>query len=807
MGYKVIIAEKPSVAKSIARIVGANTDHRTQANGWIEGNGYKVTWAFGHLVGIKRPEEMGFTGSTLPMIPERWEIAQVKVRGRDGTMKADPMAAKQLKIIKDLFSGCDSIIVATDAGREGELIFRYIYEYLGCTKPFERLWISSLTDEAIREGMRNLRPGRDYENLSSAAHQRSRADWLFGFNASKALRIYTGTANRVSLGRVQTPTLAMICQRFEENRDFKPTPYWVLEADTSKDGKAFTATGAKKYEKEDEAEGDLAKTRNAGSLRVMKVERKRTATRPPLLYDITAIQRAANGRYGYTAQQTLDILQKLYEMKLTTYPRTGSRYIPDDVMKTIPSLIEKSIINAPQFANYARSLKGAKLCTRSVDASKVTDHHALLPTGERPSGLDDSQAKIYDMITARMLEAFGPDSIADVTNASFDAGGVAYTAHGSVPIDLGWKAVMGGDATEDDRKKDDDAADQSLPELREGQILQIKEARKIEKQTKPKPIYTDSSILADMERCANLVDDEAAKTAMKDIGIGTPATRAETIEKLIRVLYIERKGKKLIPTTLGLDIYHMVKGREIADVKTTGIWEQKLGEVEAGKMDAEDFARGIEEQTMRAIDDIKRNCHAVDGGPAAAKCPLCGKEMVRSKYGWWCRPDKGGCGLSINWEFGGKKLPQGAIEKLLRNERTDVIKGLVGKSGKKYDAPLEIDPERKKIRPYFEQKDTSSQGQDTHAAKRPGPECPVCGHGTEDDGKVVSCPSCGLKVWKTICGHELTDKEVEDIFGGGRTAVLKLKSKEGKSFEAALSWDDGQKRIKFNFPPRKAYNG
>ena len=806
MGYRVIIAEKPSVGKDIARVIGANEAHMEGRTGWREGGGWKGTWAFGHLVGIKRPEEMGFSGATLPMIPERWEIAQNTRKAKDGTMKTDPDETRQLKVIKTLFEGADEIIVATDAGREGELIFRYIYEWAGCTKPFRRLWISSMTDEAIKDGLTNLRPGSDYDNLSAAAHERSRADWLLGFNASKALRLFTGTKAKVSLGRVQTPTLAMICRRFEENKDFKPAPYWTLEVTTASGGQTFTASGVMRYEDETVADRDLLTTRNAGTLVVTSVEKKKVTTRPPLLYDITTIQRAANGRHGYTAAETLAILQSLYEEKLTTYPRTGSRYIPDDVFRTIPALIEKAATNCPELAAAAESLRGATPCRRSVDASKVTDHHALLPTGIKPSGLTDAERNIYDMITARMLEAFGADSVADVTTAELDAGGVQYRARGRVVLVPGWRAVTGGndEPGEDNRKDSGDEQDnQNLPPLAKGDTLRITSSEKLSKETKPKPIYTDSTLLADMENCANLVDNEAAKTAMKDIGIGTPATRAETIEKLMKVQYAERKGKKIIPTALGLDVYHMVGEREIADVTTTGIWERKLNEIEQGRLSASAFAEGIKEQTLRAIEDLRTNCHPMAGAATqTAACPICGKPMTMTKFGWWCSPTRDGCGLSISHEIFGKKLPQKAVDDLAQGRTTAIIKGFTSKTGKKFDARLTVDREAKRVKPVF---DDPGRGTTAAGEKKAGPACPECGHETTDDGRTVTCTSCGLKIWKNVAGHQLTDDELATIMGGGQTNLIDLRTKDGKAFQAKLSWDGEQKKITFTFPARKAY--
>lgn len=794
MAYKVIIAEKPSVAKGIAKIVGATEAHTDKANGYLEGNGYKVTWAFGHLVGLQSPEDMGFDGGVLPILPEEWKTQVLK--GADAGMSAT--VAKQVKTIESLFKGADEIIVATDAGREGELIFRYIYEYLGCRTPFRRLWISSLTDEAIRDGMASLKPGRDYDALSDAAHARSEADWLLGYNASRALRLATGYRGNLSLGRVQTPVLCMICDCYDENKNFVPVPYWQVGATMSKsNSSAFDVLSVKKYDKEDEATAATGLVRSSGKALVTKVEKKEVKTAPPLLYDLTALQRAANSKLGLTADDTLKIAQSLYEKKYLSYPRTGSRYIGDDVFKTIPGLIRR-IGGYGRFADAAAALSGKKLCAKSVDASKVTDHHALLPTDNIPSGLTGNEKSIWEMVAGRALEAFGEWSIADRTTVELDSAGVLFKATGSVVKYPGWKAVFGVAEADGEGKKDDDETDAGvLPEMREGETLDVPKAETVRKTTKPLPIYTDSSLLGEMETCGKRIEDEELRESMKDIGLGTPATRAATIEILIRRGYVSREGKKLVPTPLGTEIWKTVRGRRIADVRTSGEWERDLAQVEHGKIRKSSFDEGIKAFALEVIDDLRKNCRplgdvSVSNEPPRI-CPCCGKPMKNMKFSITCDQEAGGCGLKISREVAGKKLPESAIAALAAGKTTAEIKGFKSKSGKVFAARLAVNKETRKVDFVFPEKP---------AATMAGRVCPLCGGAVEDKGALLEC-GCGLKIWKTVAGARLSDEQIDAVLAGKTVAVAGMKSKSGKPFKGGVRLNKGKKGTELVFDNKK----
>lgn len=796
---KVIIAEKPSVALSIAKIVGADTSHREGPTGYVEGNGYRVTWAFGHLVTLQTPRQMGYTSNDIPMFPEEWKTRPVaKGRDKDGKDIVDAGVKKQLKTLETLFNSAERIIVATDAGREGELIFRYIYEHLGCRTPFDRLWISSLTDEAIRKGLREIKPGSSYDNLSRAAHARSEADWLVGMNASTALKRGTDFPGTLSLGRVQTPTLGMICARYLENKNFVPTPFWQLLAGTAKNGSAFDVQSEDDYQSREAAETALQAAKAAAALKVESVEKKRSKTSPPYLYDITSLQRAANGKYGLTAEQTLNTAQSLYEKKFLSYPRTGSRFIPEDVYRVMPALIS-GIEAYPRFSDAARALRGKTLCRKSVNDKKVTDHHALLPTENIPGDLEGNEKKIWEMVCARALEAFGEDSIADITNVRLSAGGVAFKAHGSVTVVPGWKGVLGSDSVDENRKDDAEEDDpKSLPDLRQGETLPVQKMESVRKETKPKPVYTDSGLLGAMETCGKDLDDEDAREAMKDVGIGTPATRASMIEKLINVKYISREKKKLVPTDLGLQVWDLVKDKKISEVRTTGEWERDLALVEQGKMDAGLFNRGIKEFVKQITEDLLTNSTKItrDAGKTY-RCPYCGRDMANFEKAVSCYEKRGGCGFTVWRTAGGRKLDRDDLEALLSGGETKLICGFKGKTGTKFNAKLRVNPDTHKTEYVFAERKEAPQGPSVDGAS-----CPACGKPMADGGSRLTC-TCGMTIWKTVCGVTLTEEQIRKIAAGESVPVAGMRSKAGKVFSAKLKANAKDRKVDFVFDKKK----
>ena len=676
-----VIAEKPSVAKDIANVLNVRERH----DGYLSGNGYLVTWAFGHLVQLAMPEAYGYTGfrrENLPILPQEFKYIPRQIReGKE--YKPDPGVLKQLKVIREVFDRSDRIVVATDAGREGEAIHRYIYNYLGCRKPCLRLWISSLTDRAIREGLDNLRPGSDYDNLYRAAEARAIADWEIGLNATQALSIAAGQGI-YSLGRVQTPTLMMICSRYLENRDFTPQTYFRLKVTAEKDGTPFTAISELRYETLPAANAALAAVTATGTVEVADVQRREVSQEPPLLYDLTALQKEANGRYGFSADKTLSVAQSLYEKKVLSYPRTGSRYLSDDVFDEIPDRIALQE-QYPAFAAHAAALKGASLNRRNVDAGKVTDHHALIITECLPGELSADERTVYDMVAARLLEAFSARCLKDVTTVSFTAGNSVFTAKGTVVRSAGWRAVRG----ERGERDEDDEGTAALPPLQPGESFPLQSAECVEKQTKPRPLHTESSLLSAMEHCGRELQDDELRDSLKGNGIGTPATRASIIETLFARDYVRREKKSLVPTGKGLAVYQIVKDKRIADVEMTGQWETALAKIESGEMNPDTFRKGIEVYAAQITEELLQvQVSVADGGHIP--CPKCrsGRILLYPKVAKCSNVD---CGLTVFRGKGEKQLTDSQITDLVTKGKTSLIKGFRSREGKPFDAYLTFD--------------------------------------------------------------------------------------------------------------------
>ena len=672
-----ILCEKPSVAASVAAVLNVKERH----DGYLSGNGYLVTWAFGHLIQLAMPDAYGYTGfrrENLPILPQEFKYIPRQVReGKE--YKPDPGVLKQLKVIKELFSQADRIINFGDAGREGELIFRLIYNHTACRKPFDRLWISSLTDRAIREGLDNLRPGSDYDNLYRAAEARAIADWEIGLNGTQALSIAAGQGI-YSLGRVQTPTLMMICSRYLENKDFTPQTYYQLRVTVEKDGTPFSALSEHRYETLPAVNTALSAVTATGTVTVADVQCKEVSQEPPLLYDLTSLQKEANSKLGFSADKTLNIAQSLYEAKVLSYPRTGSRYISDDVFDEIPSRIAL-LEQYPAFAAHAAALKGAVLNRRSVDGKRVTDHHALIITECLPGELPEDQRKIYDMVAARLLESFSARCVKDVTTVRLTAGNSDFTAKGTVVKSAGWRAVR------DERDEEEESA--ALPILRQGETFPLESAEPLEKQTKPKPLHTESSLLSAMEHCGRDVQDEELRDSLKEGGIGTPATRASIIETLFSRDYVRREKKSLVPTEKGLAVYHIVKDKRIADVEMTGQWESALAKIESGEMDPDTFRKGIEVYAAQITGELLQVQVSVSDGERIP-CPKCqsGRILFYPKVAKCSNVD---CPLTVFRNKGERQLTDHQLTDLLTKGKTSLIKGFKSKEGKSFDAFVTFD--------------------------------------------------------------------------------------------------------------------
>ena len=613
----------------------------------------------------------------LPIIPDPFKLVVRQVKTEEG-YKADPSALKQLDVIRKLLNLTGSVIICTDAAREGELIARYVLEYLGYTKETERLWISSLTEKSIREGFNNLKSSREFDNLYRAAKARREADWIVGMNASLSLSMAAGKRN-YSLGRVQTPTLAMICRRYLDNRDFVAKPYYLLQLRTAKAGEELVMTCAEKYDTPQSLDVARKKVYEEKTAKVVQVEKKEVLEEAPLLYDLTALQRSANTKLGLTAEQTLNIAQKLYESGYVSYPRTGCNYITEDIFEQIPSLIAL-LKQHPRFARHAENLCNRTLNRHCVDDSKMTDHHGLIITENFPQNLSLDEQNIYSMIAGRMLEAFSCKCLKETVSIQANCNSVLFGIKGCQIKIPGWRGIY----NEPGEKEEETL----LPEFQEGEVLPILGIDTLAKKTKPQPVFTEASLLAAMEGCGRDLNDEKEKEAMKDSGLGTPATRAGIIELLLARHYVERSGRSLIPTPKGLEVYDIVKEKMIANVSMTGKWECALHEIETGKVPTETFTGSINSYARQITSEMLAMKLDRPDLPCC-NCPKCdeGTVTIYNKVAKCGDPD---CGFLLFRTFNGRELTDNQMLLLLQRKRTGYLK-FVSKKGKKYEASLELD--------------------------------------------------------------------------------------------------------------------
>jgi DNA topoisomerase-3 len=680
---KTIIAEKPSVAREIAGLVGASD----KKDGYLTGNGYFVTLAFGHLIGLGMPEDYGISGfdkTALPILPNPFLLTVRKVK-KDKGYTADTGALKQLKIIEQLFNKSESIIVATDAGREGELIFRYIYEYLKCNKPFERLWISSLTEKAIKQGFDKLKDGKEFDGLYQAGQSRSRADWLVGINATQALSIVAGNGI-YSLGRVQTPTLALICKRYLENKDFSIKKYWQIQLSHNKELIDFKSISKTKWEDQKLADDTLKAIQRSETATVTSVETKSVTEQPPLLFDLTGLQKEANKKLNLSAEETLNIAQSLYEKKFITYPRTGSKYIPEDMWAEIPNLV-RALQDRETCKQAVAKLKWGRFNKRIVNDLRVTDHHGLLITDKIPSALNAKENAVYDMIAFRLLEALSQSCIKEITDVGLQALHYDFTVKGCKVIEAGWRSIKGSFSD------DDTEPVQDLPEIKKGDELKIKEASVLEKKTKPPVLYTEAGLLSAMESAGKEIENEDERKALQNIGIGTPATRAAIIETLFTRNYIQREKKSLIPTEKGLQVYELVKDRKIADVAMTAEWELALQKIENNETDAEAFQKEMETYASSITNELLQASIAQNNLPKLV-CPKCKSQQLIIRDKIVKCPDE-----VCNWvqfrNVCGVQIGLADIENLVNKKKTSLIKGMKSKAGKKFDAYIVLNEDCK----------------------------------------------------------------------------------------------------------------
>jgi DNA topoisomerase III len=697
MGKTLVIAEKPSVGRDLARVLpGAFAKNE----GFLEAPDYVITWAVGHLVQLAEPEEYDpkfkkWRMADLPIVPERFKLVIRDERSK----KQMAVVTRQLK--RD---DVDLVINACDAGREGELIFAYLYEKAGGRKDVQRLWLQSMTKQAIQQGFGQLLPREAKASLEEAARSRSEADWIVGMNSTRAatIRLRSSFDGAVSLGRVQTPTLAIVARREEEIRAFKPEPYWIVDA-------LFAAEGERLYEGRfhaaanprvaTEAEARAIVEACAGQTgEITKLDKSTQKQRPPLLYDLTSLQREANSRYGFSARRTLAAAQRLYEEHAAlTYPRTNSRYLTGDMVPEIKPTAELVGRNSQYRAgaDYVTALDLLPL-GRVVNDAKVTDHHAIIPTRSEHNleKMNADDRRVYDLVARRFLAVFHPEAIFENTRVETTVSEHVFRTRGKLLIEAGWRAVYGEDPDATDRREDDEGAEQQLPKLDEGERVDTREVSSTEKETQPPRRYSDASLLAAMETAGKLVDEEELREAMKDSGIGTPATRAAIIERLIDVGYIEREGRALVATEKGLNVVRLLDQHPLTSPGLTGDWEGRLAKIEHGGDSREKFMADIAKFTTETVGELDTKLKGVRIPRAnLGPCPVCGRDINENRKGYscWSRDDPG-CGFVIWKNKAGKQLPVAVARELVATGRTaKPVTGFRGRSGRSFRARLALE--------------------------------------------------------------------------------------------------------------------
>jgi DNA topoisomerase-3 len=699
MGKTLVIAEKPSVGRDLSRVLPGAFQKR---EGYLETDEHVMTWAVGHLVQLAEPDEYDakfkkWRMADLPIVPERFKLV---VR--------DERSKKQMSVITKLLNRDDveRVVNACDAGREGELIFAWTYEKANARKPVERLWLSSMTTAAIKRALADLRPRDDFERLEQAARSRSEADWIVGMNATRAatIRLRSSFDGAVSLGRVQTPTLALIARREEEIRAFKPEAYWRVDAtfqpSTGEPGRRyegrFHAGTQPRLKTAAEAEAIVAAVRGQAGT-ISKLEKSTKKERAPLLYDLTSLQREANTRFGFSARRTLAAAQRLYEEhKALTYPRTNSRFLTGDMAGEIKPTAEL-VGTQREYARAAAYVAGLDTLPlgRVVNDAKVTDHHAIIPTRaeHRTDKMSDDDRRVYDMVVRRFLAVFHPDAVFENTRLETTVASHVFRTRGRVLVVPGWRGVYGEGFEDRSQADDDEGAAQALPKVEQGEPVETLEVGSEEKEIKPPRRYSDASLLAAMETAGKLVDDDELREAMKDSGIGTPATRAAIIERLIDVGYIERDARALVCTEKGLNVIRLLDGHALTSPGMTGDWEHRLGRIEHGEETRERFMHDIAEFARGTVVELDAKLKEVRIPRAKlGACPVCGRDIVENRKGFscWSREDPG-CGFVIWKSKAGKPLPMAVAKELIATGRTaKAVTGFKGRSGKSFRARLAL---------------------------------------------------------------------------------------------------------------------
>jgi DNA topoisomerase-3 len=686
---KVCIAEKPSVAREIATILGANQRH----DGYFEGNGYQITWTFGHLCTLNNPDDYKphwkrWDLNSLPMLPQKFDT---KLVGNTGVQK-------QFNTIKKLFDKADVVINCGDAGQEGELIQRWVLKQANYTGKVERLWISSLTSEAIKEGFENLKDASDYDNLYYAGSSRAIGDWLLGMNATRLYTLRYGAQKQVlSVGRVQTPTLAMLVNRYKEIQNFKPQPYWEIQ--TQYRNTVFNNEQGRFLKKED---GEATMNKIKGQpFEIVSVTKKKGKEYAPKLFDLTGLQVYCNTKFGYTADQTLKIVQKLYEQKLVTYPRVDTTFLPDDMFPKVPGILAK----LTDYADLTQALRGGKLkkTKRVFDNKKVTDHHAIIPTGEQ-GYMAEYDKNVYDIITRRFIAVFYPECEVSNTSVIGEVAEIKFKATGKEILVQGWRDVFVKAKTTKGTKETEEKLMPTFEKGEEGPH----EPSFLEKETKPPKNYTEATLLRAMETAGKQVDDDELRDLMKANGIGRPSTRANIIETLFRRKYVERSKKLILPTSMGVQLIETIQNKLLKSAELTGQWEKQLKEIEEGAFSASQFIRNMKKMVddlvveVRMEKNVRRIGYVVESvvKPKAKKkatgleredCPKCKKgKLLKGTTAYGCSSYKEGCDFRLPFEFLNKKISDTQFKRLLKKGATVTLKGFK-RDGNKIDGIVQFD--------------------------------------------------------------------------------------------------------------------
>ncbi|MCT4601413.1 MAG: DNA topoisomerase 3 [Marinifilum sp.] len=758
---KVCIAEKPSVAREIALILGA----KSKKDGYYEGNGYQISWTFGHLCTLKEPHEYNLNWkywhmNDLPIIPPRFGIRVIPDTG----------VQKQFDILEKLIGNAEEVINCGDAGIEGEVIQRWVLHKAKCNVPVKRLWISSLTEEAIREGFQNLREGSDFDKLYAAGSSRAIGDWLLGINATRLYTLkYANGKSVLSIGRVQTPTLALIVNRQKEIENFKPQTYWELK--TVYRDVSFAATRGR-FDKKEEGVAFLEKIKSE-PFEIVSVEKKSGKEQPPRLYDLTSLQVDCNRKFNLSAEDTLRIIQTLYEKKLTTYPRVDTTYLSDDIYKKVPGILKK----LTPYKDFIDPLLKEKIrkSKKVFDDKKVTDHHAIIPTGVNPSGIKYEEKQVYDLVTKRFIAVFYPDCKVSNTTVMGKVTDIDFKATGKQIIEPGWRVLYAKDSNVGEGV--------ILPAFVKGETGEH-QPDLAEKQTQPPKYYSEATLLRAMETAGKQVDDDELRELMKENGIGRPSTRANIIETLFKRRYIKKEKKRLVATITGVQLIDTIQNELLKSAELTGQWEKKLKDIELGNFEVNQFMAELKNMVVGIVWDVKarKNINAIEvideekekekkkaetkkkkATPADLTCPKCKEgKIVKGKSVWGCTNWKNGCEIRIPFEFSGKKLTDKQVEALVVKGKTPKIKGF-SVDDKKINGNLVLDPDFS-LSILEEEKEALT--------------CPVCKSGTLIKGNAAF----GCSNYKTGCKFivpfvfmekKLSEAQIKSLVNQQKTALIK----------------------------------